>query len=169
MHVTRRCQKHHFLGTKIWYLTPFFIWECDVSLQTFYPFIDLMHKINLHCPKCMFKGKLLNWQCWRRPLVHLKRCHFLILCSSLLKIVANCAKMIVFNNNTQVLCRCVEICRKIKTALPVYFLLPLSIYYRKPNINITVARKCRNLNPVEKTGRGYRQKNEVHFGIEILA
>ena len=44
MHVTRRCQKHHFLGTKIWYLNPFFIWECDMSLQIFYPFIDLMHK-----------------------------------------------------------------------------------------------------------------------------
>ena len=87
-----------------------------------------MHKINLHCPKCMFKGKLLKRQCWLRPLVHLKRCHFLILWSILLKIVANCAKTIAFNNNTQMLCRYVEICRKNKPALPVYFLLPLSIY-----------------------------------------
>ena len=28
----------------IWYFTPFFIWGCDMSLQTFYPFIDIMHK-----------------------------------------------------------------------------------------------------------------------------
>ena len=88
-----------------------------------------MHTINLHCPKCMFKGKLLKLQCWLRPLVHLKRCNFLILWSILLKHFANCAKRIAFNNNTQILCRYVEIYRKIKTALPVYFLLPLSIHY----------------------------------------
>ena len=87
-----------------------------------------MHKINLYCPKCMFKGKLLKRQCWLSPFVHLKRCHFLILRSILLKIIAKCAKRIAFNNNTQVLCRYVEICWKIKTALPVYFLLPLSIF-----------------------------------------
>ena len=36
--------------------------------------------------------------------------------------------MIAFNNNTQVLCRYEEICRKNKTALTVYFRLPLSIF-----------------------------------------
>ena len=92
-----------------------------------------MCKINLHCPKCMFKGKLLNWQCWRRPIAHLKWCHFLILCSILRKNIAYCAKRIVCNNNTHVLCRYVEICRKIKTALPVYFLVPLSIYLCEPS------------------------------------
>ena len=35
--------------------------------------------------------------------------------------------MIAFNNIIQLLCRYIEICRKMKTALPVYFLLPLSI------------------------------------------
>ena len=88
----QKMPKHHFLGTKIWCFTLlFFIWGCDISLQIFYPFIDLMHKINLHCPKCMFKRKLLKQKCWLRPLVHLKRCHFLIFWSTLLQIVANYA------------------------------------------------------------------------------
>ena len=75
------------------------------------------------------KGKLLKRHCWLRTLVQLKQCHFLILWSILLQIVANYAKMIAFNNYTQGLCKYVEICRKIKTALPVYFLLPLSIFW----------------------------------------
>ena len=35
--------------------------------------------------------------------------------------------MIVFSNNTKISCTYIVICTKIKTALPVYFLLPLSI------------------------------------------
>ena len=35
---------HPFRDKKIWYFTPFFIWKCDMSLQTFYPFIDVMRK-----------------------------------------------------------------------------------------------------------------------------
>ena len=35
--------------------------------------------------------------------------------------------MIVFSNNTNILCTYIVICTKIKTALPVYFLFPLSI------------------------------------------
>ena len=69
-----KCQKHHFRGMKIWYFTPLFIWGFEISLQIVYPFIKLMHKrhkINLHCPKCMFKGKLLMRKCWFRPLIHL--------------------------------------------------------------------------------------------------
>ena len=36
--------KTSFLGMDIWYFVPFFIWGCDMSLQTFYPFIDIMIK-----------------------------------------------------------------------------------------------------------------------------
>ena len=84
--------------------------------------------INLQWPNCMFKWKLLKRKCWLRPLVNLKRCHFLIRWSIWLKIVANCAKRVAFNNNIKELCRHVKICRQIETAIPVYFLLPLSIY-----------------------------------------
>ena len=41
--------------------------------------------------------------------------------------------MIAFNNNTQELYRYVEISRKIKTALPVNFLLPLNIITNRAN------------------------------------
>ena len=47
-------------------------------------------------------------------------------------------KKIAFNNNTPVLFRYVKLCRKIKTALPVYFILPLSIFTRSSSRNCQI-------------------------------
>ena len=80
-----------------WYenLILYLVFSFDGETCPFKPFIRLliycikMHKINFQCPTFMFKGKLHRRKCWLRPLVHLQRCHFLILWSILLKTVAN--------------------------------------------------------------------------------
>ena len=87
MHVTRRCHNIIFEVWKFHTLPRFHL----TAKCPFKPFIRLliycikMHKINFQCPTFMFKGKLPKRKCSLRPLVHLQRCHFLILSSILLK------------------------------------------------------------------------------------
>ena len=84
-----------------------------------------MHRLSFRCPINMFKGKLLKLN-FRFLISYFKRCHFLTLILS--QIVANYAQRIVFNNDMSHSYIKAEIGRQSGNVLPVYLILPLSIY-----------------------------------------